>query len=244
MTGLAQLDSDRAFVIQLDQFSGPLDLLLNLIREQQIDIADIPVARIADQFLAAIHQLGLNQAADYLEMAAYLLRIKVQMLLPRPVDEEDWVDPRAELVRRLLEYEQIREVAEWLGRRAELRAERFGRGWVPEPPELPPPPILLTLDQLLATALRLAGSIPQRVTHRVVPRPLDTEGATRRIRAMLASRAEFDWVELFDGRPSVSDVISCLIALLELARLEEVELFQAEPYGSVRVRRASAGQAA
>ncbi|GBD33276.1 MAG: segregation and condensation protein A [Gemmatimonadales bacterium] len=240
MTGLLQINSDRAFVVELDEFSGPLDLLLTLIREQQIDITDIPIARIADQFLAAIHELGLNQAADYLEMAAYLLRIKIQMLLPRPIDEEEWVDPRAELVRRLLEYEQIREVADWLGRRAELRSERFARGWVPELPELPPPPIMLSLDDLVATAERLAESLPQRVTHRVVPRPLDTEGATRRIREILAVKEEFDWAELFDERPSVSDVISCLIALLELARLEEVELFQSEPYGMVRVRRAAA----
>lgn len=240
MTGLAKVDSDRVFVVELDEFSGPLDLLLNLIREQQIDITDIPISRIADQFLAAIDELGLNQAADYLEMAAYLLRIKVQMLLPRPIDEEEWVDPRAELVRRLLEYEQIRELADWLGRRAELRAERFARGWVPELPELPPPPILLDRDDLLATAERLVESLPRRVTHRVVPRPLDTEGATLRIREILATQEEFDWVELFGERPSVSDVISCLIALLELARLEEVELCQSEPYGMVRVRRAAA----
>lgn len=105
---------EPVFVVQLAEFSGPLDLLLTLIREQELDIADIPISQIADQFAAAIHQLGLNQAADYLEMAARLLRIKVQMLLPRPVDDDEWEDPRAELVRRLLEYEQIREVVGWL----------------------------------------------------------------------------------------------------------------------------------
>src|SRR6267143_4095321 len=105
---------DRPFVVELDEFSGPLDLLLHLIREQEIDITDIPIARIAEQFLAAINQLGLNQAADYLEMAAELLRIKIQLLLPRPFDDSEWEDPRAELVRRLLEYEQVREMAQWL----------------------------------------------------------------------------------------------------------------------------------
>jgi segregation and condensation protein A len=100
------------FVVRLDAFSGPLDLLLHLIREQEVDIYDIPIAAIADQFLEAIDALGLNEAADYLEMAAHLLRIKIQLLLPRPFDEEGWEDPRAELVRRLLEYEQVREVAD------------------------------------------------------------------------------------------------------------------------------------
>ena len=85
------------FVVELEQFSGPLDLLLSLIREDELDITDLPIAKIADQFLAAINELGLNQAADYLEMAARLLRIKAQMLLPRRLDDDEWEDPRSEL---------------------------------------------------------------------------------------------------------------------------------------------------
>src|SRR6266542_5840420 len=108
------LRAGPGFVVQLDAFSGPLDLLLHLLREEQIDIADIPIARIADQFLRAIHELGLNQAADYLEMASRLVRLKVQMLLPRSGKGEEWEDPRAELVRRLLEYQQVKEIAEWM----------------------------------------------------------------------------------------------------------------------------------
>ena len=89
-----------SFVIELSEFSGPLDLLLTLIREEEVDIYDIPIARVAEQFLLRIRTLQLNEAAEYLEMAARLVRIKVQMLLPRPGGEEDWEDPRAELVRR------------------------------------------------------------------------------------------------------------------------------------------------
>jgi segregation and condensation protein A len=117
----AALGAESAFVVELDAFAGPLDLLLHLLREEQIEIADIPIARICDQFLEAIHDLGLNQAADYLEMASRLVRLKVQMLLPRRLDDEGWEDPRAELVRRLLEYQQIREIAGWLGQAAERR---------------------------------------------------------------------------------------------------------------------------
>src|SRR6185436_12574380 len=119
------LGAEPGFVVQLDAFSGPLDLLLHLLREEQIDIADIPIARIADQFLLAIKHLGLNQAADYLEMASRLVRLKVQMLLPRNQDGEEWEDPRAELVRRLLEYQQIREIAHWMAAAADRRALRF-----------------------------------------------------------------------------------------------------------------------
>ncbi len=217
---------DRPFVVELDSFSGPLDLLLHLIREQEIDIADIPIAAIADQFLSAIHQLELDQAADYLEMAARLLRIKVQLLLPRPLDADEWEDPRAELVRRLLEYEQIREVADWLSDRASARAERFPRGWVPEPPEPLATEIVVDLDDVVRAVEEAIDAMPQPIIHRVVPRPLDIEGATSRIRALLAVRERLDFTEIVGERPHVSLVISVLIALLELARLGEVRLIQ------------------
>src|SRR5207245_5457618 len=102
------------------------------------EIADIPIARIRDQFRQALHELGLNQAADYLDMASRLVRLKAQMLLPRRAEDDEWEDPRAELVRRLLEYQQIREIAVWLGRAAERRAERLPRGYLPPVPEIPP----------------------------------------------------------------------------------------------------------
>lgn len=244
MTTTAPATADRGFVVQLDAFSGPLDLLLHLIREQEIDITNIPIAQIADQFLGAIEALGLNEAADYLEMAAYLLRIKIQLLLPRPLDDEDWEDPRAELVRRLLEYEQIREVADWFIRQAGARSDRFGRGLVPEAVEVPPPPVLLNVAELLATAERLVEALPQRIMHRVVPRPLDVEGATRRIQELLAAKAQFDFLELLGDASTVTDVISCLIALLELARLGALQVAQSQPFGSVLILRATAHQAA
>jgi segregation and condensation protein A len=164
-----------AFVVELDQFSGPLDLLLHLIREDELDITDLPIARIADQFLAVIHDLGLDRASDYLEMAARLLRIKAQMLLPRRIGEDEWEDPRAELVRRLLEYQQIRELVGWLQAAAAGRAERFGRGFEAPAPDLPPAPLEIQLNDLLAAAERVVSLIPEPMLHRVVPRPLDVE---------------------------------------------------------------------
>ena len=116
-----------SFVVELTQFSGPLDLLLTLIREEQLDIYDIPIARVAEQFVARIRTLQLNEAAEYLEMAARLLRIKAQMLLPRADGGEAWDDPRSELVRRLLEYQQMREVVHVLERLGEERRNRFAR---------------------------------------------------------------------------------------------------------------------
>jgi len=244
VTNVASTADEPVFVVQLAEFSGPLDLLLTLIRDQEIDITDIPIAQIADQFTAAIHQLGLNQAADYLEMASRLLRIKVQMLLPRPMTDEDWEDPRAELVRRLLEYEQIREVVGWLVERATLRADRFPRGWAADAPERPAAPILLDLGALLRAVDDILRGMPQQVLHRVVPRPLDVEGATRRIEGLLTERATFDLREAFGESPTAADVISTLLAILELARVGRIHLVQPAPFSPVNVRRGSIDQAA
>ena len=136
------------FVVETTAFSGPLDLLLSLIREEQVDIYDIPIARICEQFVVRIRTLGLNEAAEYLEMAARLLRIKAQLLLPRS-DEEQWEDPRAELVRRLLEYQQMREVVDVLERRGEERRNQFSRAYLPQAPAAPAAPLALSLSELL-----------------------------------------------------------------------------------------------
>jgi segregation and condensation protein A len=236
--GLQTLESG-AFVVELEQFSGPLDLLLHLIREDELDITDLPIARIADQFLAVIHDLGLDRAADYLEMAARLLRIKAQMLLPRRIGEDDWEDPRAVLVRRLLEYQQIRELVGWLQTAAAGRAERFGRGFEAPSPERPPAPLEIQLNDLLGAAERVVALIPEPMLHRVVPRPLDVEGATRRIEALLAEREEFGWRDLLDAGAGIVEILSAFLALLELARRGALSLRQPAPFAPVVIRRES-----
>ena len=232
------------FVVELDKFSGPLDLLLHLIHEDEVDITDLPIAKIADQFLAVISDLGLNQAADYLEMAARLLRIKAQLLLPRRLGDDEWEDPRAELVRRLLEYQQIRELVDWLGHAAQVRAERFGRGYEAPPPDAPPAPLHIDLNDLLAAAERVIALIPEPMLHRVVPRPLDVEGATARIHALLAERETFGWGEIVGPSATLVDVLSVFIALLELAKRGALTLAQPEPFGPMVIRRESSSEAA
>lgn len=232
------------FVVELDQFSGPLDLLLHLIRDDELDVTDLPIARIADQFLAALDALGLNQAADYLEMAARLLRIKAQMLLPRRLGDDEWEDPRSELVRRLLEYQQIRELVTWLGQAAAARAERLGRGFEAPRVEGPPPPLRIDLNDLLAAAERVVALIPEPVLHRVVPRPLDVEGATARIQTLLAERAELSWLDVVGPGANVVEVLSSFMALLELARRGTLSLAQDDPFAPIRIRRESTREAA
>jgi len=240
----AALGAPSAFVVELDAFSGPLDLLLHLLREERLDIADIPIARVADQFLAAIHELGLNQAADYLDMASRLVRLKAQLLLPRPLDDEDWEDPRAELVRRLLEYQQVKEVALWLGRAMERQADRFPRGWLPPAPDLPPPPLTLDLLEVLDAVQRVVAGILSPVLHRVVARPLDVEGATRRLVALLEEREAFDWREALGPDPTIVDVLSTFLAILELAKRGALRVAQSGPFAALQVARDSARPAA
>jgi segregation and condensation protein A len=234
------LGAGPGFVIELEAYSGPLDLLLHLLREEQIEIADIPIARIADQFLQAISELGLNQAADYLDMASRLVRLKVQMLLPRHADDDGWEDPRAELVRRLLEYQQIREVAVWMGRAADRRAEQLARGYVPPPPAIPAPPLTLQLLDLLSAVERVLAGIPFPVLHRVVARPLDVENATRRIEALLARQEEIRWLDALGFEPTIVDVLSTLLALLELAKRGTLRLVQPSPFSPMVIARDSA----
>ncbi len=231
------LGGGSGFVVELDAFSGPLDLLLHLLREEQLEIADIPIARIADQFLRSIHQLGLNQAADYLEMAGRLVRLKAQMLLPRRSEEDGWEDPRAELVRRLLEYQQIREIALWMGRSAERRSEQFARGYLPPPPTFPPPPLTLDIMDLLQAVDRVIAAIPSPVLHKVVARPLDVEGATRRIEALLDSHGEIGWLEALGSRPTIVDLLSTLLAILELAKRGSLRISQPAPFSPMVIAR-------
>ena len=229
---------DLAFVVDLEGFNGPLDLLLHLVREDEINIASIPIARIADQFLAAIHVLGLNQAADYLEMAGRLVRLKAQMLLPRRGDDETWEDPRAELVRRLLEYQQVKEIAVWMSKSAERRSQRHARGYLPPAPAaLPPLPITLDLAEMLLAVERVILNIPSPVMHRVVPRPLRVEAAVARIEALLEIRETFDWREALGPQPTLVDVLSTLLALLELARRGRLSVAQSEPFAPLVIAR-------
>ena len=237
---------DEVFVVELTQFSGPLDLLLSLIRDEQIDIYDIPVARIAEQFLARISTLGLDEAADYLEMAARLVRIKAQMLLPRREGDEPWEDPRAELVRRLLEYQQMREVVDILEVRSNDRRNRFARSYLPQNLLAPAPvgPLSVSISELLGAVDRVlrAAKIPDM--HSVVPRALDVDGAISTVRAVLAIRAHARWRDLIAGDAEPWQILSILLALLELAKAGELRIAQQRPFGSVEITSDSPGEAA
>ncbi|HWL39061.1 MAG TPA: segregation/condensation protein A [Gemmatimonadaceae bacterium] len=240
-----QPGTSEVFLVDLVEFSGPLDLLLSLIRDEQIDIYDIPIARIAEQFLARISTLKLDEAADYLEMAARLVRIKAQLLLPRREGEDVWDDPRAELVRRLLEYQQVREVVDVLERRAEDRRSRFARAYSQQADLVPVSgPLRISLPELLSAVDRVLRLAKKPHVHDVVPRALDVDGAMGIVRALLAIRAHAQWKDVLPRNAEPWEVLSVLLALLELAKRGELRLNQPRAFGAFDITRDPASEAA
>jgi segregation and condensation protein A len=230
--------AESSFVVELTSFSGPLDLLLALIRDEKVDIYDIPIARICEQFVIRIRTLGLNEAAEYLEMAARLLRIKAQMLLPRG-DEEHWEDPRAELVRRLLEYQQMREIVDVMERRADERRRQFARAYLPEQVAPPQAPLAMSLTELLSAVDRVLRMAREPNMHDVVARPLDVPAAISVIRSLLAIQTKLRWTDVVRQDAAPWQVLSALLGLLELARVGELRVAQPRPFANVEITRDS-----
>jgi segregation and condensation protein A len=237
--------SPVTFLVELPAYAGPLDLLLSLIRDEKVDIYDIPIAHIAKQFLLRIRVLQLNDAAEYLELAARLLRIKAQMLLPRHGDTETWEDPRAELVRRLLEYQQMREVVDILERRGDERRSRFARAWLPESAEPTiAAPLALSLGELLSAVDRILRVTREPTMHTVVARAIDVAGALTLVRTLIAQRRKALWGELVAPDAEPWQILSMLLALLELAKLGELRLTQPRPFASVEIEHDIPGETA
>jgi segregation and condensation protein A len=237
--------ADGGFVVELDRFQGPLDLLLHLIRQQDIDIFDIPIAQITQQFLQAIagvQGLGLDRAGEFLEMAATLIRIKAQMLLPRrPSETGELEDPRAELVRRLLEYEHFREVAHRLEQAQADRARQFARGYVPprrEPELIVVTELKTTWADVFGAALSLADRARAPAEHHVAPRAVPIEEKIGLIVQTLARVARIEFARLVHPYHDRLHTVVTFMAGLELAKRRQVTMRQREPFASLWLYRA------
>ena len=233
-----------ALEVILESFEGPLDLLLYLIRRQNLDILDIPIAQITKQYMAYIEMLQDMQfelAAEYLVMAAILAEIKSRMLLPKPQGaEQEEDDPRAELVRRLQEYERFKKAAEDLD---ELpRAERdfaLAEAHVPERHVVRVPRPVDLREVLLA--LRDVLSRAELFTHHQVQRePLSIRERMSRIINRLRELPFLKFGQLFTREEGRRGAVVSFLALMELARERLVDVVQTEPFGPIYVRRPGA----
>lgn len=237
-----------ALEIFLDAFEGPLDLLLYLIRRQNLDILDIPVQRICAQYIEYIdlmRELRFELAAEYLVMAAWLAEIKSRMLLPKRQDddEDDAEDPRAELVRRLQEYERFKEAAEALDRLPRVGRDVFPAQADPGSRHAPPPapiPDLLELLHALRDVLQRAELFS---SHQIQREPLSVRERMSRVLDGLQNTAEMDFVALFTPAEGRTGVVVTLLAILELAKGALIEVLQLSN-GLLRVRAAGAVEAA
>lgn len=238
------------FDVDLDRFHGPLDLLLHLIRNQDIDIFDIPIARITQQFLRVLRdlrRLELERAGEFLEMAATLVRIKAQMLFPRRADEEDADDPRADLVRRLLEYEHFREAARLLERAERERSRLYGRGYVEArpAPRLADLPLDTTWDEVQGamTALVERLNTPETI-HHVRGREVKMDDKIHEIMAALERTRRVEFAHLVAPWGTRIHAVTTLLASLELAKRSMVRVRQASPFASLWIYRAKQEQEA
>ena len=229
-------EGETLLLVELEQFEGPLDLLLHLIREQDIDVFDIPIARITAQFLQAIkgiEVLGLDRAGEFLELAATLIRIKSQMLLPRPFDPTgELEDPRAELVRRLLEYEHFRDAAGRLEDAEADRSRHYGRGYVPPKPAVDPDELELELDwaDLWDALYEVIERARPPETHHVHGRIVTLEEKVELILDTLSRMTRVEFQKLLEEHPDRRHAVATLTAALELARRRQVAMRQSKPF--------------
>ncbi|HUN69708.1 MAG TPA: ScpA family protein [Burkholderiales bacterium] len=231
-----------ALEILLDAFQGPLDLLLYLIRKQNLDVLDIPMAPLTRQYLDYVEMMrskNLELAAEYLVMAAMLIEIKSRMLLPRPAVVDEEADPRAELVRRLLEYEQMKKAAQQLDTLPQVGRDVLAISVLIERTALERLPDVHPRD--LAEAWRtLLFRARMSKHHRVSREELSVREHMSQILRQLKESRVLEFTELFDPSRGVAVLVVTFLALLELARETLVDVTQSEGFAPIYIRIAHA----
>jgi segregation and condensation protein A len=223
--------------VRIPVFEGPLDLLLHLIRRDKVDIYDIPIAPITEQYLGMLglmQVLDLDLAGDFLVMAATLMRIKARMLLPTWPEDEEEEDPRAELVRQLLEYRQFKEAAQNLKIREEERRLLFGRGFVPEfeddiPVELEPISHFVLIDVMKEVLSRVG----EEFFYEVELEDVTLEEKSEMILAELKEKGRLLFVDLMTRYPRRLHIVVSFMAILELSKLGRIALAQEATFGQI-----------
>jgi segregation and condensation protein A len=232
--------------VTLQKFEGPLDLLLFLIKRDEIDIYDIPISHITDQYLESIErierlELDLDRAGEFLLMAATLMRLKARMLVPKDEDEEEEepVDPRAELVRRLLEYREFKRVAESLKDREEEWRDVFFRAgsYRPEPEPGERPELGVSLVDLLRAFRRMLDELDEDEPFNMGVEEYSVEERMDFIRSACGGAGDgVPFRSVLGGPPTRARLIASFLGLLELMRLREIMVAQVDRFGEIWIR--------
>jgi len=228
--------------IVMGEFDGPLDLLLHLIRQEQINIYDIPVARIANEYLRYLQimqELDIAVAGDFLVMAATLIELKTRMLLPRDpfaaAEEED--DPRRELVDQLLEYQKYKAAAQMLWSRATVERAVFKRAEIET--DKNNPEVTVGLFDLLKVFQEILARHKEEVLLEIEREEISMSEMLERLRNMVMSAGEVNLRVFFEQARSRRELVVAFLSVLELVRTTDVRLFQEQTFGDIVVRVAS-----
>jgi len=246
-TAEAEARFDIGYQVKLDIFEGPLDLLLHLIRKNEVDIYDIPIALVTEQYLGTLDlmkSLNLDVAGEFLLMAATLAQIKSRMLLPpSEEDEAEEDDPRADLVRQLLEYERFKEAAGELEARPQLYREVFPRLAEVADTKLPPgeePLAEVSVFELMDAFRRVWERAPRESFHEITPEKITLREKIHELLELLESVDSVTFEELLEPAGSRQALVMTFLAILELTRLRIVRIYQVVRYGAIRVQKAVA----
>ncbi|ATZ73970.1 segregation/condensation protein A [Idiomarina sp. X4] len=229
-----------ALEVILDSFSGPMDLLLYLIRKQKLDIVDMPILTITRQYVEYVEmmkELKLELAADYLVMAAILAEIKSRLLLPKPPQEDDEEeDPRAELVRRLKEYEAIREGAEYIDGQPQVGRDILLSEVATDAREhvITPPPEV-TIEDLTLAFSRVLQQVELNAHHHIQREQLSTRQRMSQVIELLSEKKYVAFSQLFKRSEGRAGAVVSFLAILELVKESMVELSQVEPMSDIRI---------
>lgn len=232
----------NAYKVKLEIFEGPLDLLLFLIKKDEIDIYDIPIARITEQYLEYIklmQELDIDVAGEFLVMAATLIHIKSKMLLPTEPKEgaegEDLVDPREELVHRLLEHKKFKAAAEMLWSRAEVEQAVFTRAALES--DTDNPEVAATVLDLVEIFKKILERRREQIEVEIAHDEITLAQKIEQINLILKDQAEFSVNSLFEEAKSRRELVITFLAVLELVKESVIRLIQNETFGEIRALR-------
>ena len=231
--------------VQLEIFEGPLDLLLHLIKKNEVSITDIPIATITEQYLATLDVMqtfNLDVAGEFLVMAATLIHIKSRMLLPMADDEDDeeeGTDPREELVRRLLEYQRFKDAADQLERRELLTRDVFVRSVAPAE-EVPAPGFReVSVFELLTALKRVLDRLPKDAVHEVMLEKITMREKMTLLLDQLRTQGKILFESLFAEVTTRMEVVVTFLAMLELVKVRAIRIFQEEATGPIQIEAAA-----
>jgi len=233
---IAPADDSDQLTVTLGEFEGPLDLLLYLIRQEQVNIYDIPIARITDEYLRYLQlmkELDLTVAGDFLVMAAQLIELKSRMLLPRDplAAEEEIEDPRTELINRLLEHEKFKAAAQMLWSRATVEHAVFTRAEIET--DKNNPEVAVGLFDLLRVFQEILARHKEEVMLEIEREEVTMAEMLDRLRNMVRSAGEVNLLRFFEQARSRRELVVAFLSVLELVRLSEISLRQRETFGEI-----------